>query len=210
MPGGFSLNPILPAFALLRLVDEGALLPRVGSVSRFPETLLTAANWIEPLAPLWSFTSMIRQANEKEIHFLWNRAYVATLHRDTVDRLFDLLLGSLEQSIQHLATNPGEVGRWTSTFSERQVKLASELLSRLSIRSSEEQRERLFDLAKSMYEMPLFREHPTLLKCPQTLFARLLLFSPRWCQSGVKRLKHQERSTFHVRVSGLPMQNLEG
>jgi hypothetical protein len=176
MPGGFSVDPILPAFVLLRTVEDGALPARVGSVNRFSETLLTAARWVEPHAPLWSFASMSRQAKEKEILRLWDRAYVVALPREVVDRLFGLLLNSLVQSIRHLADNPGEVGMWRWSFAQRQVKLASELLSRLSIRCSDEQREHLFDLAKQMYELPLFREHHLLHDCVKALFRRLLTY----------------------------------
>jgi hypothetical protein len=175
-PAGFSIGPILPAFALLRMMDEGALPPRVGSVNRFPETLLTAAQWIEPHAPLWSFTAMIRQAKQKEVYILWDRAYVATLPQEIVDRLFVLLINSLVQSIQHLVANPAEVSLQRLSFAQRQVKIASELLSRLSIRCSDDQLEQLFDLVEQMYQLPLFREHHWLHDCVKALFGRLLAY----------------------------------
>ena len=172
--GGFSIEPILPAFALLRMMEEGPLPPRVGNVNRFSETLLTAARWIEPYAPIWAFASVSRQAKKKEVLRLWDRAYVATLPHGTVDRLFALLLNSLVQSIEHLVANSDEVSPQRPSFARRQVKMASELISRLSIRCSDEQREHLFDLAKQMYELPLFREHHWLHDCPKALFTRLL------------------------------------
>ncbi len=176
MSAGLNVNPILPAFALLRMAEDGALLARVGSVNRFSETLLTATRWIEPHAPLWSFTSMIRLAKEKELLRLWDRAYVAALPPEIVNRLFDVLFNSLVQSTRQLVNNPGQIDVQWRSFSQRQVKVASELLSRLSIRCSGEQREKLFDQAKQMYELPLFREHHLLHDCTKALFKRLLTY----------------------------------
>ena len=63
-----------------------------------------------------------------------------------------------------------------SSFARRQVKVSSELLSRLSIRCSAEQREELINLARQMYELPLFRERYWLHDCPKVLFRRLLSY----------------------------------
>ena len=176
MPGGLNIGPVLPAFALLRMAEESALPPRVGMVDRFSKTLLTAARWIEPHAPLWSFSAASRHVKEKEILRLWDRAYVATLPQETVDYLFGLLLNVLVKSIEHLITNPGEPGLGGWNFAHRQTRISSELISRVSIRCSDAQREELFDLAKRMYELSLFRERNWLHDCPKALFRRLLSY----------------------------------
>ena len=174
MPGGLNTDPVLPAFALLRITEEGALPSRVGMYDRFSETLLTAARWIEPHAPLWSFSAASRHVKEKDLLRLWDRAYVATLPQETTDYLFGLLLNVLVQSIEHLIANPGEPGLGGWNFARRQARISSELVSRISIRCSDAQRDELFDLAKRMYELPLFRERHWLHDCPKALFRRLL------------------------------------
>lgn len=174
MPGGLNISPVLPAFALLRMTEEGALPSRVGMYDRFSETLLTAARWIEPHAPLWSFSAASRHAKEKELLRLWDRPYVAALPQEMVEHLFALLHNSLVQSIEHLIANPSEPGLGGWNFARRQARISSELISRVSIRCSDAQREELFDLAKRMHELPLFRERHWLHDCPHALFRRLL------------------------------------
>ena len=176
LPSGFEIGPILPAFALLRMIEEGPLPPRIGNVNLFPETLLTAARWAEPHEPAWSFTAMLRQAKEKEVNVRWDRAYVATLSRETVDHLFGLLQNSLTQSIRHLINYSGEITLQNRSFSQQQIKVCSKLLSKLAFRCSIRQRQELFDLAKYMYELPFFRGYYWFHECVSELFIRLLSF----------------------------------
>lgn len=171
---GFEFSPILPAFALQKMVEEGALLPRIGNVNMFPSTVSTAARWIEPYAPLWAFSSLFRYASPKSVYARFNRAYVAVLPAETVDHLFAVLTNALVQSARHLSANTQGASLEGSGYSQRLAKMSSELLSRLSFRCSESQREELIDLAVRMYGLPVFREHHLLRECVASLFERIM------------------------------------
>lgn len=173
-PSGFTVGPILPAFALQKIVEEGPLLPKIGNVNMFSSTVPAAARWIEPYSPLWAFSSFVRYANPKSIYARFNRVYVATLPAATVDHLFGVLSNSLVQSMHRLVANTQEADLQSGGYSQRLAKVSSELLSRLSMRCSEQQREVLFDLAVQMYGLPLFRERHWMHDCVKTLFRRLL------------------------------------
>ncbi|QIN78291.1 hypothetical protein GBA65_06940 [Rubrobacter marinus] len=59
-------------------------------------------------------------------------------------------------------------------FSERQVKVLAEVLSRISIRLPAEHRAEMFGLAMEMYRHSLFREHHVMHACVKAVLGRLL------------------------------------
>ena len=178
-PSGLGVSNVRPAFAFLRMSEEGGLPIRCGSVNMFPGTVMNSAKWIAPFAPLWSLSSMIRTGTEKEIKTWFDRVPIATLTQNEVNHLNHLFINSLTQAIKHLVGNPQQIGLLSTTFSERQVRLLPELLSRLCFRFSSTQFAQLFELATDMYKMPLFRQYHFLHSCVDVLFRRLLYAMPQ-------------------------------
>ena len=82
---------------------------------------------------------------------------MATLPKETVDHLFGILINSLIQSVHHLSANTRGAGPEGYDYSQRFAKISSELLSRLSFRMSETQRENLIGLTTRMYGLEAFR-----------------------------------------------------
>jgi hypothetical protein len=156
------------------MLEDGGLPPRCGTLDMFPATIETCSEWIEPYAPSWSLNAAIRGASLDGINQWFDKIFVATLPADRLNYLFETFLSSLDQSVRHLLSNSEEVSPQRTSFSQRQVKLMSELLSRLSIRISSEQLAALFNVAKHMYESPLFQHHRWLHDCVRTLFRRLV------------------------------------
>ena len=63
---GYEFNPVLPAFALQKMVEDGPVLPRLGNVNMFSSNIPTAARWMEPYAPFWAFSSLLRYAKPQK------------------------------------------------------------------------------------------------------------------------------------------------
>jgi hypothetical protein len=174
---GLNITDIRPAFAFLRMLEEGGSSVRCGMV--ISEAVINSAKWIELFAPLWSISAMIRAGKEKEIKKWFDRIFVATLTQDEVDRLNQLFIASFTQSTQDLINNPQKISLDAASFSQRQVTLLSELLSRLCFRFSAVQLTQLFQLALNMYRQPIFRNYHSLHDCVNTLFQRLLYAMPQ-------------------------------
>lgn len=175
---GFSAAPFFPGFAFLRVLEEGALPIRCGSVRMFSEAVASSARWIEPAAPLWSLSCVLRSVEsgkKEELENWFGRARVATLSQEDIDRMYSTYLAAWVQAVRHLSANLHELGDFLGAgFSERQIKVLSDILSRLSIRLPKEQRSELFGLALQAYGLPLFRDYNRLHECVTLLFDRLL------------------------------------
>ena len=168
-----------PAFAFLRMSEEGGLPKKCGSFSMLPGTVMNSAKWIAPFAPLWSLSSMIRAGNYKEVEEWFCRVRMAMLTAEEVNQLHRLFKSSLTQAVQYLAKNSQRISLLGASFSERQVRLLPKLLSRLCLRFSSTQFAQLFELATDMYKMPLFRQYRFLHSCVDVLFQRLLYAMPQ-------------------------------
>ena len=51
---GGSISGFLPAFAFLRMFEEGAVPMKCGMFNMFSDAVVNSAKWIAPFAPLWS------------------------------------------------------------------------------------------------------------------------------------------------------------
>jgi hypothetical protein len=94
--------------------------------------------------------------------------------QEIVNHLSDILCTSLAQSIEQLQYNAAEADFRNPSFAKRQVLMASELLSRFYFRLSEEQQDKVFELATTMYEMPLFQARHWFHDGITALFERML------------------------------------
>ena len=176
---GWNISEFLPAFAFLRMLEAGAVPIKCGMFSMFSDAVVNSAKWVESFAPLWSLSSMIRTNKDKELKEWFDRIRVATLTQDEVDHLNHIFSNSLTLAIQDLTGNPQQINLAETSFSQRQVTLISEMLSRLCFRFSAGQLDRLFKLIVEMYELPLFRQHHILHGCVDNLFKRILYTMPQ-------------------------------
>lgn len=178
LSSGLHISVFRPAFAFLRMFEEGALPIRCGAVI-MSDAIANSAEWIAPFAPLWSLSSMIRMGKSKEIKEWFDRVHVASLTQDEVDYLYHLFIDSLTQAIRDLVGSLQQIGLPKMSFSQRQVMLLPELLSRLCFRLSIKQLDELFKLAINMYKLPLFCQYHFLHDCVYVLFKRLLYAMPQ-------------------------------
>jgi len=171
LPSGISV--FRPAFSFLRMFEEGALPMKCGSLSMFSDSLVSSAKSIEPYAPFWALSTMVRGGKKEEFKEWFDRISVATLPKNEVEQLF-ALVNSLKQAINDLIGNPQKLNLLGSSFSQRQVLFLSELISRLCFRFSIKQINQVYQLTVSMYKMTLFQEYYILHSCVDVLLKRLL------------------------------------
>jgi len=167
-----------PAFSFIRIFEEGALPMRCGFLTMFSDILVNSAKLIEPYAPFWALSTMIRVAGEKEFKEWFNRIRVASLSENEVVQSFTVI-NSFNQAIKDLVENPQKLNLFGSSFSQRQVLFLSELISRLCFRFSVAQINKVYKLTVDMYKTSLFQNYSILHKCVDVLFKRLLFVMPQ-------------------------------
>ena len=161
----------LPAFALVRLYEDGAVPLKCGALSMFEEAASNAADWIAPYAPLWALTTKIRAGNDKGIETTFTRSQIAALTPQQVETFYKLIKPPLE------AASAGRWATWQEAsldLSYRSIKPSVELLSRLYFRLKQANREEVFALACRMYRQPLFRHDISLQDLLKKLFGRMI------------------------------------
>lgn len=172
------ISAFRPAFALLRIFDEGALPMHIDNVGLLSDTVLRAARWIARLAPTWSVSSLVRAGNDNEVKTWFDRIAIATLNPAEVDHLFDLFTNALAQAVRTLSGGLSEEGALSLSFSERITRLVPELLSQLSFRLSKNQRKQLLRATMELYGHSAFRRYPMFPSGVKSLFLRLLFAMP--------------------------------
>lgn len=165
---------VRPAFAVLRVMEEAALPVICGHIAAFTDAVNASSKWIEPFAPLWAISTLVRSGNEKELDELFPRVRVAGLKGADVEHLFNLLINALRQSIKRIEENPHEGKFIPGSLARRLVPILTDLVSRLCVRISEVQLDQAFRLALDIYSLPLFRNDIGLNKHLSDIFLRLL------------------------------------
>jgi hypothetical protein len=172
------ISAFRPAFAFLRMFEEGALPMRSGLANIFSEEIANASRLIEANAPFWAFSSMVRGGKKKDFLEWINRVNVATLPQAQVNQLYKLR-DSLNEAIKDLVGDSKKLSSFGSSFSQRQVLFLSELISRLCFRFSVVQVNKIYKLTVDMYKAALFQHYSILHKCVDVLFKRLLYVMPQ-------------------------------
>ena len=165
---------LMPAYAFLRLYDQGGVPVRCGYTALFPEALQSAVNWVSATFPAWALTFLLRLGQEKAIDAWFSRTRVALLTEDQVNYLAEMLINALRQSIDVAQSQAAEVQLSQTNLSVRLARLLPELLSRLCFRFGEADLARLFDLASLVYHHPLYRRHRMFAKSAREILSRLL------------------------------------
>lgn len=159
------------------MFEEIGLPVRCGPIAMYPNSVNNSSILISPYAPLWALSFMVRTGIDEGIKKQFNEVKVALLTPEEVDFLYKLFTNSLNQAVKYLELNPIECHG--NNHSVTQIKLASEMLSRLCIRLSTDQLDELFRLAADIYKMELFRNHPFLYNCIKHVFEKLFLSMPQ-------------------------------
>ena len=79
---GLNISDVRPAFAFLRMFEGGALSMKCGVVDMFSDAAVNSAKWIEPFAPFWALSSMVRTAQDKKVKEWFNNVRMATLTKN--------------------------------------------------------------------------------------------------------------------------------
>jgi hypothetical protein len=172
--GSKQFAAILPPFSFLRMFEEAALPFRCGSVRMYSDSVINSSIKIASSAPFWSLSSMVRTGNEEGIKKWFDRVRVSVLSPEEVDLFYDMFYESLTQSIKSLKNAPQKFNN--NNYSVLQIRIATEILSRLSIRLSFNQLDQLFSLGINLYKEPIFRNNFSLHDCVNRIF-RMLLYS---------------------------------
>ncbi len=172
--GSEQLAAILPPFSFLRMFEEASLPLRCGAISMFSDSVISSSIRIESLAPFWALSSMVRTGTDKGIKKWFNHARVSVLSPKEVDIFYSIFYKSLTQATKYLKDAPQECH--INNYSVLQIRLASEMLSRLCIRLSLDQLDYLFSFSIDMYKEPIFRNNHFLHDCINNIF-RMLLYS---------------------------------
>jgi len=146
------LDEALPAFALLRMLEIGAVPIRAGWVTISRDAVLGAAAWIETFAPLWSIGARLRAGQKESLESALSRPRVAALSNDERAFLFRLSGDGLRRS-QREATRGPRVGH----AGDAQTELFGEVLSRIAFRMEPGQRREILELGISMYKSAAMR-----------------------------------------------------
>jgi hypothetical protein len=150
LPSSSTLIDVFPAFAFVRIFEEVGLPVNCGHMSMFHEALLNASKWIEPYSSPWATSLMIRTGKEKEVGELFNRSRIVLMTDDQINSHFDLFINSLKQSLEYVGNCDVQFGKEES-FSNLQIKITTELLSRLAFRLSKKQIDELLDITNQLY-----------------------------------------------------------
>jgi len=142
---------ILPAFAFLKMLDTVGLPIISGHVIRFNEEVTYAAEWIETYDPVWAIIMILRSDNEKVINNKFQRLSILRIDEKLFDNYYTLAITSLRQSLKSYYQN-GHNRNFDNTLSFRQIKIQMELLSRLSVRLSDDRLGDLLDITIKIYE----------------------------------------------------------
>ncbi len=172
--GSEQLSAILPPFSFLRMFEEAALPFRCGSVRMYSDSVINSSIKIASSAPFWSLSSMVRTGTDEGIKKWFDRVRVSTLSPEEVDIFYDMFYKSLIQSIKSLKNAPQEFH--INNYSALQIRITTEILSRLCIRLSFNQLDQLFSLAVNMYKESVFRNNFFFHDCVNRIF-RMLLYS---------------------------------
>ena len=166
------------SFDLARMLEDGALPITLGLSKNVMDMLADAAKTIAPFARFWSLSLLLRTRREKDINEWFDRARLASLAQDDVDKLLQFFLPALMQAIDQ--DGNGGRKRWgQQDIPGTLLNHIPELLSRLCIRLGSAQLEQLFEIGCKLYNSPVCREQIGLYAPVHSLFKRLLGAMPQ-------------------------------
>jgi hypothetical protein len=164
---GPDITPFLPAFALLRLTEEGAVPLRAGMVVAAGAVIENVAKWVAPFGYVRSVSILLRAGSWSGIDGLLDRVTVATIPPADVQILDRILVSALLEAIQQ--GNPDD----------NQLRILTEAISRLCSRLTVERLDIVLSLAITLYNHAMFREDPVVHQTLGDMFQRIFLSLPQ-------------------------------
>jgi len=98
-----------PAFEFIRFFEEA------GMINRYSKLCLTPIEWIFPITPLLSLTTLVRIAdNQKETTDFITRIRLAVLEKEDIDYLENILSNSVDEIVKIIKNNSYQYNKLTS------------------------------------------------------------------------------------------------
>lgn len=118
-----------PAFAYIRMKEEGGLPLRIDQIAFAREDTTNASNWIRPIKPAWSWSLLSRLASEKSFRDVLTRKRVSGLSGEHARELFERAYRGVKTSAEDLGSGGDE-----TDVARGRLKGLIDFLSRLSVR----------------------------------------------------------------------------
>lgn len=137
----------LPAFNILRMLEEAGIPIRCGSVVPY-DAGKKAAKWIRPYSPLWSITTIIRsRGNSEYIDEFFTFTYIAVLSQENINQLHLKFYNFL---LNYTHGNQNERSLVERSELER-VEIIIKLTSRICFRLDDERLRGILNVVISFY-----------------------------------------------------------
>jgi hypothetical protein len=134
---------VLDAYAFLRFVEELGLPLSLNGMNFATKTIQGALERIISYSPSWARAIMIRYGNDKIIDSVFARNFISTLKVDEADKQITNYLNKFYDLLPTYKNN-----YLAKTFIEK----VPELLSRLSVKSSEDSKIRIYEFIQFVYK----------------------------------------------------------
>lgn len=145
-----------PAYQLLRALEEASLPLRCGTVAQYGRHVSDAVSATIRHWPVWTFSMLIRAGEGKQLKSLFNREFIATLDDATRHILVTRCTSALRELLEPKHIFSGRAPHAMDSLSWRVAEGCCELLSRLTVVMSKEERQTTLDLACRLYELDAF------------------------------------------------------
>jgi hypothetical protein len=141
----------LPAFAFLRLFEEGGLPVATGTFGGSYEAVGNSAKWVAHHSPEQALSFFVRSGNQQKLKEWFDRLRAAELEEECLDRIVPIFLACLKQSIREVLDSWNQMNSDQVSFAMRTLTPLSHVLSEICFRISSDYRAQLFDLIAESY-----------------------------------------------------------
>lgn len=168
--GGDSIDPLLPAFACIRLYEQAGIPMRMSDWEIGGKALANACKWIAPFSKFWSPAILVRSGNVKALteRGFMSRVRVAAMPATLTQNLNKWAMRALTEEFSALGKR--------IDFESSQASLLEvliELLSRLTFRLEAVDLQEAFSFALDVHRNPSISSHIRLCRSCAPWFKRL-------------------------------------
>lgn len=176
--GYLNFESVLPAFTLLRLLEEAGLPLNCPGVKLYSDVHINAARWISLYSTYRSISVLIRSVKKVEIERFFSRVLITAIESEKIQKLYPILRKAWDQSIIIVSTGSSKQISLHINSEFRYLEILSEIISRFCIRFSESQIEELFNLMVQLYKPSFIQGRNIVYQGIVKLFKRLLFTMP--------------------------------
>ena len=150
--GGDTVEPWLPAFAYIRLLEQVGIPIRMRHWNITGDTLANACKWTVSLTRFWSPALLIRAGKTEELkkRRFMDRTQVATMRPELSRRLTRWAIEALERQLPLAGSSRTAIDMSSLSL----VGSLLEVLSRLTVRMQSATLQRAFEIGLSLYQTP--------------------------------------------------------